>query len=66
MRGRGGGRSMHTASHVSHRVSQLPEILNAHADGKVPIYYITKRDSVHVGPLKVVRILLISRVREPD
>ena len=45
--------SWHATSLVSitSRESQLPYILSANKVGRVPRYCVTKRDSVHAGPL---------------
>ena len=51
----------HTPQAVCHtsRESQLHYILHVHKAGRVPRYCITKHDSVHVGPFKVIGILPI-------
>ena len=61
-----GGAILTASSHVLHHgKSQLPYILNADKAGRVPRFCITKCDSVHAGPLKVMGILLLLVAQTP-
>ena len=58
----GGAIHAHRKPLVAGRESQLPHILSADKAGRVPRFCITKCDSVHAGPLKVMGILLIGPI----
>ena len=57
----GGAIHTHTACHAG-RESQLPYIQNAHKASGEPSYCVTKGNSVHAGPRKVMGILLIRSI----